>query len=77
MPRLEKAVFIIFCLAFLVFLIVLWVIPPHLTAAEVFQTFQAGSGWRSLGLAMLSSQSNILFVLLGEQHQLLAHPVSN
>ena len=75
MPRLEGVVIIFFCLAFLVFLVVMWVLPPHLTAAEVFQTFEAGDGWSSLGLAMLSSQSNILFVLLGELHRLLAWPV--
>ena len=72
LPKLEGVIIIVFCLAFAVFLVVFWVLAPHLTAAKVFQTFETGNGWSSLGLAMLSSQSNILFVLLGELHRLSA-----
>ena len=48
-------------------MVVLWVLPPHLTAAEVFQTFKKGPGWSTLGLSMLASQSNILFLIIGEE----------
>jgi len=34
LPRLEGIIFIVFVLAFLAFMIVLWVLPPRLSAGE-------------------------------------------
>lgn len=45
-------------------MVVLWTLPPHLTASEVFQTFETNTGW-SLGLGMLTSQGNLLFLIIG------------
>lgn len=64
LPMLEGFVFVLFSISFLVFIVVLWTLPPHLTAAEVFQTFEASTGW-GLGLSMLTSQSNLLFLIIG------------
>lgn len=86
LPRLEGIIFIVFTLAFISFLIVLWVLPPRLTAgewwaqnlltlgtsysnecaAEVFRSVQGGGGWSSLGLNLLTAQSAIMFLIVGE-----------
>lgn len=57
--------FLLFIMTFLVFICVLWILPPHLTASEVFQSFQKGDGWSSTGLSMLVGQANLLFTIIG------------
>lgn len=84
LPRLEGIIFIVFTLAFISFMVVLWVLAPRLTAgkgakfrqsldsrlmiraAEVFGTITKGSGWSSLGLSLMSGQSAIMFLIVGE-----------
>ena len=65
LPRLEGIVFVLFTLAFMATLIVLWVLAPRLTAAEVFGTITKGAGWSSVGLSLLVSQSAIMFLIVG------------
>ncbi|KAF2718641.1 amino acid transporter [Polychaeton citri CBS 116435] len=65
LPRLEGIMFIIFTMAFMAFMVVLWVLAPRLTTTEVFQTIQKGSGWGTLGLSLLASQSAVMFLLVG------------
>ncbi|KAK5170950.1 uncharacterized protein LTR77_004094 [Saxophila tyrrhenica] len=65
LPRLEGIVFVFFILAFMATLVVLWVLAPRLTAAEVFTTFTKGEGWDSLGISLLVSQGAIMFLIVG------------
>ena len=68
LPKLEGVVFVMFTIFFIVILAVLWVLSPRLTASEVFQTFDKGGGWPTLGISMLAGQSNLMFVIIGKQY---------
>lgn len=65
LPRLEGPVFVLFVLAFIAVLAVLWTVAPQLTADEVFGTITKGPGWDSLGLSLLVSQGAIMFLIVG------------
>jgi choline transport protein len=71
LPRLEGPVFVLFFLAFIAVLAVLWTIAPQLTAAEVFGTITKGPGWDSLGLSLLVSQGAIMFLIVGQSGESL------
>jgi amino acid transporter len=54
-----------FVLGYAANIIVLWVMSPHLTATEVFGTFQNGGGWANFGFGVLTSQTQALYLLIG------------
>ena len=54
-----------FVLGYAANIIVLWVMSPHLSASEVFGTFENGGGWSSFGFGVLTSQTQALYLLIG------------
>ena len=55
----------LFVIAFAANLIVFWVMAPHNTASQVFNTFTNGAGWSNAGFGILTAQLSVLYLLIG------------
>lgn len=77
LPKIEGLVLVFMALAFVVVQIVLWALAPRLTAQEVFGTFTNDAGWSSLGLSMMSGNSLMANLLIGEWPRIMFVLVSD
>lgn len=64
-PKLQNSLMVLHFLAFLVVVIVLWVMAPHQSAKAVFTEFTNEGGWSSMGLSLMVGQITAIYSLLG------------
>jgi amino acid transporter len=65
LANLEVIVATMFVLGYAANIIVFWVMSPHLSAQEVFGSFENGGGWSNFGFGILTSQTAALYLLIG------------
>jgi amino acid transporter len=64
-PKIQNALMVMHVVAFLVVIIVLWVMAPHQDASNVFTGFTNEGGWGSMGLSLMVGQITAIYALLG------------
>lgn len=64
-PRIQNALMVVHVLAFLVVVIVLWVMAPRRTAKSVFTEFTNAGGWSSMGVSLMVGQITGVYSLVG------------
>lgn len=65
LPIIEAAVFTLYVLACVAFLVVLLALGPHSSAKEVFTHFEDNAGWGSIGTACFVGVSGPVITLIG------------
>jgi choline transport protein len=61
---LQNPLMILHVLMLIALLVVLWVLAPHPTAADVFVNFENSGGWETTGLALCVGQITAIFGLM-------------
>jgi amino acid transporter len=64
-PKIQNGLMVLHVLAFLVVIIVLWVMAPHQSAEAVFTGFTNSGGWPTMGLSLMVGQITAIYALLG------------
>jgi len=64
-PKIQNGLMVMHVMAFLVVIIVLWVMAPHQPASNVFTGFTNEGGWNSMGLSLMVGQITAIYALLG------------
>jgi amino acid transporter len=64
-PKIQNGLMIMHVMAFLVVIIILWVLAPHQSASAVFTGFTNEGGWSSMGLSLMVGQITAIYALLG------------
>lgn len=64
-PKIQNGLMVMHVIAFLVVIIVLWVLAPHQPASNVFTGFTNEGGWSSMGLSLMVGQITAIYALLG------------
>lgn len=65
LPYWQNAVFVVHLMAYLAFIIPIWVNAPRATSRQVWVEFTVSGGWSSLGLAIMVGQLSGMFTQIG------------
>ncbi|KAK3670167.1 hypothetical protein LTR78_009923 [Recurvomyces mirabilis] len=64
-PKLQNAIFALHIMAYICFIVPIWVNAPKASASAVFGGFSNSGGWSSMGLAVLAGQLSGIYTQVG------------
>ncbi|KAK5115890.1 hypothetical protein LTR62_000346 [Meristemomyces frigidus] len=64
-PKLQNAIFALHIMAYICFIVPIWVNAPKVSASQVFGGFSNSGGWSSMGLAVLAGQLSGIYTQVG------------
>ena len=77
LPYWQKPVFAIHILAYLGYIVPIWLNAPKATHAQVWASFQNEGGWSSIGLAVLVGQLSGIGQQVGIDTVCISHSPAN
>ena len=64
-PRLQNLIFALHIMAYICFIVPIWVNAPKASAKQVFTEFSNTGGWSSMGFAVLAGQLSGIYTQVG------------
>lgn len=64
-PKVQNGIFALHVMAYLCFIIPIWVNAPHASAKQVFTEFSNTGGWTSIPVAVLVGQLSGIYTQVG------------
>lgn len=64
-PKLQNLIFALHVMAYVAFIVPIWVNAPKATAKQVFASFENRGGWSTLGLGVLAGQLSGIYTQVG------------